>query len=179
MNTIHTNNPRVLAITPSTRGFGFAVIEARDTLVDWGGKGASNNKNSKCLAKVESLIVQYQPRVLVLEDMSAKGSRRGLRIRELSAEIIALARRRKVRVKLFSRQTINKVFFADGKGTKYAIAKIVGERFAEEIGLRVPPKRRPWESEVRRMDFFDSVALALVYRLRKANRVAYRIPTSR
>jgi Holliday junction resolvasome RuvABC endonuclease subunit len=178
MNTTNSNYARILAITPSTRGFGFAVIEGRDTLVDWGGKVATGSKNRKSLAKVEGLIVQYQPRVLVLEDTSAKGSRRAPRIRDLSTNIIALAARHRVTVKLFSRKTINKVFFADGKGTKHAIAKIVGERFSEEIGGRVPAKRRPWESEVRRMDFFDAVALALAYRLRKANRVAYRIPSS-
>jgi len=54
------------------------------------------------------------------------------------------------------------VFFADGQGTKHALAEILAARFPEELGCRLPPKRRPWMSEDYRMDIFDAVALALV-----------------
>jgi hypothetical protein len=65
---------------------------------------------------------------------------------------------------LFSRQQVRRVFFADGQGTKHALAEILAKRFPEELGFRLPPKRRPWMSEDYRMDLFDAVALALMLR---------------
>ena len=42
------------------------------------------------------------------------------------------------------------------------MAEILVKRFPEELGSRLPPKRRPWMSEDSRMDIFDAVALALM-----------------
>lgn len=67
---------RILAIAPGTRGFGFAVLEGKNTLVDWGVKTVQGNKNVQSLAKVKELITHYQPGVLVLQDTSTKSSRR-------------------------------------------------------------------------------------------------------
>jgi RNase H-fold protein (predicted Holliday junction resolvase) len=166
MNQINPKHFRVLAITPSTRGFGFAVLEGKDTLVDWGVKTVKGNKNANSLAKVEELITHYQPGVMVLQDASAKDSRRSPRIRKLGQQIKKLAAVRKVSVKLFSREQVMKTFFADGQGTKYALAEILAKRFPEELGSRLPPKRKPWMSEDSRMNMFEAVALALAFRLK-------------
>ena len=156
--------PRILAIAPSTRGFGFALIEGLDTLVDWGVKSVTGDKNKASVAKVKEMIVHYEPDVLVLEDASVKSSRRSPRIRALSKRIIAVASSRNVIVALFSREQVRRAFFADGQGTKHALAEIIANKFPEELGFRLPPKRRPWMSEDYRMDIFDAVALALVLR---------------
>ncbi len=63
---------------------------------------------------------------------------------------------------LFSHEHVRQVFFADGQGTKHALAEILAKRFPEELGSRLPPKRRAWMSEDSRMDIFDAVALALL-----------------
>lgn len=168
MSQIPQRHFRILAIAPSTRGFGFAILEGEATLVDWGVKTVEGNKNARSLAKVDEMIAHYQPTVIVLQDHSSKDSRRSARIRTLSRQIIALASRRKVRVKLFSNKQVKEVFFAEGKGTKHALAEILAQRFPAELGFRLPPKRRPWMSEDSRMDIFEAVALALVLRLRKS-----------
>jgi Holliday junction resolvasome RuvABC endonuclease subunit len=166
MNRIQPKHSRILAIAPSTRGFGFAVLEGRETLVDWGVKTVKGDKNVQSLAKAEKLITHYQPGVLVLEDASAKNSRRSPRIRKLCRQIIKMAANRKVSVKLFSRDRVMKTFMTDGQGTKHALAEILAKRFPEELGSRLPPKRKPWMSEDSRMNIFDAVALALVFRLK-------------
>jgi Holliday junction resolvasome RuvABC endonuclease subunit len=163
MNKIPPQQFRVLAIAPSDRGFGFAVLEGRDTLVDWGIKRAKKEgKNIQSLKNVKELIVRYQPGVLVLEDASAKNSLRSPRIRRLCRQISKLAATQKVSVKLFSRDQVMKTFLPDGRRTKYAVAKIVAKRFT---ALKLPPKRKAWQSEDARMNIFDAVALALVFRL--------------
>ena len=87
-----------------------------------------------------------------------------MRIRTLSKRIVTLAKSRDVMVRLFSRQQVRQVFFTDGQGTKYALAEMLADKYPEELGFRLPPKRRPWMSENYRMNIFDAVALALVPR---------------
>jgi Holliday junction resolvasome RuvABC endonuclease subunit len=169
---IPPKHARTLAIAPSTRGFGFAVLEEHNTLVDWGVKSVTGDKNSRSIAKMEELIAHYEPAVLVLQDTSTKHSRRAPRIRALSRQILAMAVRCKVSAALFSAEQVRQAFFADGKGTKHALAEILANRFPDELGSRLPPKRRPWMSEDYRMDIFDAVALALVFRLKNVKETA-------
>jgi len=159
--------PRILGIAPSTRGFGFALIEGLNTLVDWGVKSIKGDKNAGTVAKVDEMIAHYAPDVIALEDTAVKPWRRSRRIRAVSKQISHVAKRRNVTLASFSRDYVKQTFFADGQGTKHALAEIIAKRFPDELGFRLPPKRRPWMSEDARMDIFDAVALALTFRKRK------------
>lgn len=168
MNKIHPKQFRILAIATSYRGFGFAVLEGQNTLVDWGVRNVEGNKNAQSLKRVEELIAQYQPGVLVLQDI--EDSRHSRRLKTLSRKIIAMAKACKVSVKLFSHEQLQRIYFGDGEGTKHALAEMIAKRFPEELGSRLPPKRKPWVSEYYQMDIFDAVALALAFRKRPVER---------
>ena len=56
MTNFHSTHPRILSIAPSTRGFGFAVLEGLDTLADWGVKSVTADKNAQSIAKVKELL---------------------------------------------------------------------------------------------------------------------------
>jgi Holliday junction resolvasome RuvABC endonuclease subunit len=163
MSTKLPQYPRILAIALSSRGFGYAVLEGHKLLADLGVKSVGGNKKSGSIKKVEEMIALYNPQVMVLEDTAAKGSRRSLRIKALTMRLVALAERHTIRVALFSQKQMRRFFFGDAEGTKDALAKIIAERFPEELGFRLPPKRRDWMSEDSRMGIFDAVALALAY----------------
>jgi hypothetical protein len=160
-----TKNGCVLAIAPSSRGFGFAVLEHGKTLVDWGVKSVEGDKNAGCIEKVESMIAHYNPGVLVLPDTAAKGARRSPRIRSLCAQVAVRASKRQIKVAPLSRDNVRSAFFEDGKGTKHTIAKHLAVQFSKELGHRLPPKRKPWKSEDYRMEIFDAVALAAAHEL--------------
>src|SRR5258708_5268253 len=170
MNNFQSTYTRVLAIAPSSKGFGFALFEDQETLVDWGTKSVQGDKNTQCVVKVKEIVMHYQPNEIVLEDHSGKDSRRSSRIRALSRQIIALAETLGVSVVPITREHVRQVFFADGGGTKHEIAEILAKRFPEELGHRLPPKRKPWESEDPPMDMFDAVALAAGLPLGEPNR---------
>lgn len=157
---------RVLAIAPSTRGFGFAILEGEETLVDWGATEVKRDKNTQALAKAERLIVHYQPDVLVLPDTLDKKSRRSSRIKFLCEKIVHLAETRKIKVAPVTGEQVRKRLLGTKEGTKHAVAEMLAARFQAELGSALPPKRRPWTSEDRRMDIFDAVALALGFRLK-------------
>src|ERR1035438_1649219 len=163
MNNILPKYPRILAIAPSTRGFGYAVLEGHKQLVDWGVKSVEGNKNAGSIKKVEELIAHYNPQVMVLEDTATKGSHRSSRIQALTQRLAAVAEGRTIKVMLFSQKHIRRIFFGDWGGTKHGIAQIIAERFPEELGFLFPAKRHAWMSEDSRMDIFDAVALALAH----------------
>lgn len=167
---------RILAIAPSTRGFGFAVLEGQEPLVDWGVKAVHGDKNQQCLVKLTELIAHYRPEVLVLEDVANTESRRSARIKALGRRLLTLAARLEVRVAVLSRQQIKRVLFADGEGTRYELAELLARRFPVELGPRLPPKRKPWKSEDARMDLFAAVALALAFRAQPGRGTTFHSP---
>src|SRR6266571_905900 len=103
MSRADTKDIRVLAVDPSTRGFGFAVLEGPNRLIDWGVKETKTNKNARTLKLIDDLMDRYQPSVIVVEDYAGKGSRRCRRIQGLINDISKLAAKRKIKVSSVSR----------------------------------------------------------------------------
>jgi hypothetical protein len=62
---------------------------------------------------------------------------------------------------------LQRIYFADGRGTKHALAEIIAKKFPDELSSRLPPKRKPWVSEYYQMDIFDAVVLGLALVFRK------------
>jgi len=162
MNLSSRKEVRVLAIDPSTRGFGFAVLEGPSRLIDWGVKETRSNKNTKSLKLIADLIERYQPTAIIVEDIAGKGSRRCRRVGELINAISKLASKREIRVRSFSRAKVKQVLSESGASTKHESAVAIAKRFPE-LAPRVPRFRKPWMSEDYRMSIFDAVALALTF----------------
>jgi len=160
MKTNNSKFIRVLGIAPSSRGFGFALMEGKNVLVDWGVKAVKGDKNERSLSGVADLIAHYEPNVIALEDTRSRESRRGSRVRTLVEEIVGLGKGENIEVKLFSRKELTLGTFPRGEMTKQALAESLAVRFPQELGFRLPRKRRAWMSEDYRMDIFDAVALA-------------------
>jgi Holliday junction resolvasome RuvABC endonuclease subunit len=168
MNKNIPRYPRILAIAPSTQGFGYAVVKDLNMLADWGVKWVGKDKNKMCLVKISGLIALHEPHIVSLEDTSAKDSRRPLRIRNLTKQIIAAGKRRNIHVAVFSRQEMKRANLPDGKGTRYDLARTIADSFTDELGELLPPKRRTSMVEHPRMAMFDAVALALMVHLSQA-----------
>ena len=160
MSRAYTSDPRVLAIDPSTRGFGFAILEGPNRLIDWGVKETKTDKRKRSLKLIADLIEQYQPSVLVVEDYTRKGSRRCRRVRKLIKDISRLAVQRKIKVRNFSRLKVKQAFSESGASNKYEIAIAIARRFPELVP-RLPRFRKPWMSEDYRMSIFDAVGFGL------------------
>jgi RNase H-fold protein (predicted Holliday junction resolvase) len=100
MSRAYTKDICVLAVDPSTRGFGFAVLEGPNRFIDWGVKETKTDKKRRSLKLIDDLIERYQPSVVVVEDYAGKGSRRCRRVRELIETIRKIAEERKLSQKL-------------------------------------------------------------------------------
>jgi len=137
-------------------------MEPPATLVDWGVKSVKGDKNAGSIRQVLAMMTLYKPDLLVLEDALCRGSRRSPRIQKLCTELVTVARNSQATVRIIPRAKVRQYFFEDGVGSKHALAALLAERFPEELGHRLPPKRKPWMSEDTRLDIFEAVALALV-----------------
>lgn len=160
MNQSTTKINRVLAISLSANGIGYAVLEKQNSLVGYGNHVIKGDKNQKSLVKVKKHIVFYQPDVLVLQDVLAKDSYRSKRIKRLHAQVIKLAEKHKLEVKVFTKTHVLKLGLPDADNSKYELAQILAQQFPDELAERLPPKRKCYAAEDPRMDIFAAVALA-------------------
>ena len=153
----------ILAIHLQTRGFAYVLFEESRIPIDWGvydARGA--DKNARSLIRINSLLELHTPHVLVLQNMSKRGTRRASRIRELNRRAAELADQRGVVVKTYSRAQVLEYFAELGAVTKHKIAEVIAKHIPA-LSLYVPPARKPWMSEDARMGIFDAAALAWVF----------------
>ena len=157
----------VLAVYPFSRGFAFVFFEGAESPFDWGVKEVKEkNKNTKTFDEIKKLIDRYRPEVLVIEDTSDKASRRNARIRALYRMLVHMAAIEYVDLCRYSKSHIKDCFAAVGAATKYEIAKAIATQIPA-FGHRVPPLRKPWDSEDPRQSLFDAAALGLTYYARQ------------
>lgn len=157
------NEIRILAVDPTTKGFGYVIFEGPLRVVDWGAAAVRGEKNAGCLSRIQGLIRLYKPEVIVLESPRSCDTRRCDRVQSLLKDIRTQAGAWGVRVSVFSREQVREVFAPVGAKTKHQIAKVLADRYREELSPRMPPFRQPWMSEDERMAMFDAAALAVVF----------------
>lgn len=162
MTSVRPEAGRVLAVHPSARGFGWAVFESPFLPIDWGLASARGDKNAQCLKRLDQLLRRFTPEVLVLEAYDRHSSRRHGRIARLCAAAGELADARGVETLVFNRAEIREAFSEVGARTRREIAEAVA-RHLDAFRHRLPPRRRPWDSEDAREALFAAAALALTY----------------
>lgn len=162
MTTKNENEPRILAIDPTSRGFGFVVLEGPASLIDWGTKDTERADTDLALRLVAALMNRYAPDIVVVEDVATRTSRRRSRVRELIENVTAKANSRELKVARVSREQVQDLFRAAGGTTKHRVATIIAEHFPE-LAPHLPPPRKAWMSEDGRMSMFDAAAFALAF----------------
>ena len=147
----------VLAFYPHARGFSYVVFEGPLSLVDWGMSDIrSKRKTSVCLLRLSALLDQYVPDAVVTRQI-----RQG-RLAKLSEALTKLVESRRVVIAAVSRDRIREAFVHLGSPTRYAIVQAIAKQIPV-LAPYVPPIRKIWYGEDRRMGLFDAAALALAY----------------
>lgn len=159
MKKYSKNNSRVLAIAPAHRGFGYAVMEGREMLVDWGVKEV-RDKRACYEDKISELINLYQPDAIVIEDALNEVSSRCDRIKGLIKFIATLAFEKKIEFCRVSKEDVKKIYVKLSIATKHQMAEKIAFQFPELVPC-LPPKRMPWMSEDSRMSIFRAIVLKI------------------
>jgi len=146
---------RLLAIDLTAKGFGFALLDARLGLLDWGFSSVPAVDDAVFLARVSARINRGRPTALVLENFAPiKGREAAVRRRDLA---IKFAEERRIGLCQVSQQIVQRIL---GPVTKPDLAKQLADRFPE-LRSRMPRERGRWQSEDERAHIFDALALAL------------------
>lgn len=152
---------RVLAVDPTSRGFGYLIMEGPEELVDWGLKRTPEEKNVRCLRQIRRLVERYAPTVILIEDYREPEAYRQERVRGL-LEQLAVGPWRGALVIRIPRRLVKLAFAKSGAATRDEIAQAVSRKFSE-LARRLPPTRRLWMSADPRMAIFNAASLALTY----------------
>jgi hypothetical protein len=152
----------VLAIHPTSRGFGWVLFESARKPVDWGIASAKAGRNAKLVSRFRRLLRRYDPAVFALETYEGASSRRTGRIRDLCRELQHLASVKGLYTPIYDRELVCARFARDGATTRYAIAQVIAERIPD-FDHRMPRYRKVWLAEDARQSLFDAAALALTY----------------
>ena len=75
MNVRHKQG-LVLAIHPTSRGFGWVLFESPLTPVDWGLACVKVKRSDRSMARFEGLLNRYEPKVVVFEQFNERPARR-------------------------------------------------------------------------------------------------------
>ena len=153
---------RVLALSPSASGFGYAVFEGPKEAIAFETKRIEEEKNKQTMRDVRTLIEAYRPDIVVVEDYMGEGSRKTKRVQSLIESIIGFAHSKNITTRGYSRAAIRGTFAEFGAFTKHEIAETIAREFPE-FEPRLPSKRKCHRPESPRMDIFDAAALALTY----------------
>lgn len=152
---------RVLSIDPYLRGFGWALLEGPDLLVDWGIYQTRTKQPERMLGRIADLLQRYSPDSVVVEDISRPRCRRRERARSLISDICDMARAADVAVRSVAMQDVREHYRDLGAKSKDAVAGLIASRFPE-LRRILPPRRKNWMREDERMAVFDAIAMALV-----------------
>ena len=152
---------RVLALDLHPRRFGYVVLEGPDRLLDWGVRSHRRKGNSSDVliqTRLRPLLELWRPTFLVIHGARQMPSRKNLLRERLLEGVAAEAKNYRIRVQILKKRPTDRA----EKLTKYERAREVVKRFPV-LNQRLPPERKPWESEDYRMSMFAAAALATAY----------------
>lgn len=156
---------RILALEVRPRVTGFAVLEAKPTVLDWGTRkqGVSEQQLPGVIAKkMNALLDVYSPSAIVVRTRNVPSPGAHRRITTVIGVVRSEAKRRRIRFQTISAKAVYRFFAAQECTTKYQSAALVA-RWFPELSWKLPPKRKNWKSEHHRMVVFDAAAAGLAF----------------
>ncbi len=161
-------NKRVLAIDPGTHYIGVAVLDGTK-LVYYGVKTLSNRKSPHDILTegrniIRGLIDDYKPKTLAVEKTFFANNKNSALLNLFADEIVAIGKRRRLRVVTMAANVVRKEICGNGWATKRDVAQEVCRRFPELVPYL--SSDRKWKEEFF-CNMFDAVALAVAASTRK------------
>lgn len=154
---------KILAIDPGTRTMGVALLD-RKKLVYHGvraisAEGAPRERLNEARRTVLRLINDLKPDALVVEKTCFANNRHGAALHALVRNLVALGRRKRLRVISFAANTVKKRVCGNGRASKREVAQAVIARYPE-LGVYLTQDRK-WKERYHQ-NMFDAVAVGMV-----------------
>jgi len=152
----------ILAIDPGTRELGFAVLDG-DRLLYHGVKTIESQDSPRARLDASRKLVarmfrDFGPGVLAIERTFFSKNRNASLLNVLDDEIVAMAKRRKVKVVRLAASTVKKAVTGNGHATKREVAEAVIDRYPDLRAYFL--NGRKWVRKYQ-ANMFDAVAIGL------------------
>jgi hypothetical protein len=153
----------IMSVFPFARGIAYVVFEGPNSPVDWGiCDPHGDRKTHRAIRIIAALVDRYSPDILILRDRASIRPERSWRHAKLVETLKKIADREGISITRFSRDQVRQSFSALGSPTRYAIVQAIAKQ-VPIFETYVPPVRKIWKAEDRRMGMFDAAALALTF----------------
>ncbi len=154
---------RILAIDPGTRDMGVALLED-DKLIYHGVKSIKKRTTPHETLEVGRKIVfrlikDLRPHILVVEKTFFKNNRNASLLNVFYDEIMAIGKRKRLKVRSYAPNTVKKFICGDGRASKEDVAKVIVSKYPE-LKVYISQDRK-WKERYHQ-NMFDAVALGLV-----------------
>jgi hypothetical protein len=146
---------RLLAIDIASKGFGFALVEAKRGVLECGFSVVRGEDDQGFRERLRLRIERSQPGALVLENFpEVQGREKATRRRALA---IRLAADSGIGICQVPQAAVREIVGGFNKSERM---HLLVERFPY-LARRLPRARAPWQSEDPRSNIFDAIALAV------------------
>lgn len=144
----------MLAISACSKGWGFALLERPDRLVDYGLIKVRPWSKQQVARKLADLLRKSQATTLAVRDLTGLPS--GPRTLWTNREAVRVATAQAAKVRIIGSKELVAAF---GTRTVRDLTVEVCNRYPE-LEPRNPPPRRPWMAQDERLHLFVATALA-------------------
>ena len=151
---------RYLGVSVRADCLGFIVIE--DTIaLDCGVRACERVQADNCLGQqFQRILRMYTPSTVVLLATGSTGTT--AKRKSIVSVIKENTRQSKIALTRLNAVTMRRYFHQFDAVTKYEIAQAV-VKILPELEWRLPQKRKPWQSEQRRMSIFEAAAAVIAH----------------
>lgn len=160
---------RVLTLDLRSSRFGYVVFEGPSTLLDWGTRTYGDEQRSSLDMRLKNLQSSFAPSVILARLTTERHRFTQPKIRMAFPSLKAFAKRVLITVHLIDESKLRGFFSRGTKVNKHDIARMIANRFPE-LSWRLPPKRKPWQSEPTRQSIFDAASLGVFYFAQQADK---------
>jgi hypothetical protein len=156
---------QILALEVRPRFTGFVVLEPPSRLLDFGMR-----KHSACAddlpgvaaKKMSTLLDLHQPSLIVVRTRKILAEGALSNVSVILGLVRREARKRSIPLHAVRADFIRAFFLAHQCTSKHQRATLIARQFPE-LSWKLPPERKKWKSEDRRMVVFDAAATAIVF----------------
>lgn len=163
----HHHEVRILAFDARRSRFGYALFEGPKRLLDWGASAIAPGSTDRTAIttaskRIASLLEFGLPAAVVVKCPHRNSQKSATSMSPIVKAILREAAARRIPVSLMGREEIQQAFRMFRGSTKDEIASILVQIFPELL-VRLPPKRKVWQSERHAMIVFDAIATGFAY----------------
>ena len=153
---------KIVSIYPYTRGFAYAVMDNPINVIEMRLFDLKEYDISKMSRIVRGILRIHQPGIVVLENTNSKYCRKGVRSKQFIRKIAALAKKRSIKVMLYSREDVRKVFRRWKAKNKYEIAEVLSRNIDSLRSLQMEKPKYPGR-EPNIEAIFSSVSMGVAH----------------